>query len=1332
MREQPNPSSSPFQVFLRRLTNLSGNNRMLFLPRISEGKHFDFQKLSFLTNLQPFSLLEKIIREKPAILCPLTDTRVPAVNQISRSLKLLSRTANFLWDEGGTKDLHLGWPFVRGKFADGTWVNCPLLLFPVDLVESERDWRLIPREGANITFNKSFLIAMSYYNKTPLAESLLDEDFEEVDRDTTIFRTALYTFLQREKLEINFNQDTYQDSLLEFHLYKKDEFESTHNPGSLKLFSNAILGLFPQADSYLVPDYVDLIRNSNFKNLDDFFQSKSSESPENYRKNFIGLVKEDRIVNPFSTDSFQENILKSVKQGQSVVVQGPPGSGKSQLICNLLSDALANKRNVLVVCQKRAALDVVYARMQQAGFSDFLGLVHDFKNDRKEIYSRIARQIDRVNEYKTRVNSLDAIQLERNYSLASKKIDQTSEEFEEFRKSLFDTSECGVAVKELYLNTNPKAETIINVKQEYSRFRMDSLSDILSKIRSLGSYTNTLEKEFNPWRNRKAFIKLSPSALPEIKNILKDIPATMKLISDKTKELTSSALDYQQAEIFSGKLEDMKLLKSVLVDEVVYRYLGLMSDTKKGETDVLWLQNQQRVIDDLFKGEPPEVTVESSHLGKFQQSLSRSLKARRNIFKLIQWELFSEEKYLIKRTLVANGLSGRDGLKALERRLDIRLNLEHNITKLRSKEWIQDIPEGYSREKFEAWFKNIVLAARCNNLFDEVRNLKNFLSPQTNTHRHFITGLNGLIDQVEIFIEQREKWSRYLSGREMEEIGMDFSKALVFSRYLQNYFDTLCEHDDLLDSLSHDERELYQKLVDATDFKATADELCEILSNSLGLAWIDHIESKHPQLRMVSSGKQEQLEQDLQESISIKSALCKELALLRARERVMEKLEFNRLNNMTSYRDLNHEVTKKKKIWPLRKVIGNFYEELFKVIPIWLASPESVSAIFPQTGMFDLVIFDEASQCFSERGLPAIARARQVVVAGDRQQLRPGDFFRGRWDEDGDNPDLEVESLLDLATRHWLTLTLQGHYRSHSPELVEFSNLHFYKNKLELLPHRNWVNQKEKSMEFVKVDGEWENQSNAVEALKVADLVYQFTEQFPGKELGVITFNQPQQMLVMDKIEGKFTQEKMELPGSLMVKNIENVQGDEKDIIIFSVGYARNEKGRLTIQFGSLNAAGGENRLNVAITRAREKIIVVSSILPEELNTESAKNDGPKLLKEYLKFVRMVSEGKTKREITKMQLSFDWYLKYKLTLPVNKVFFNFFPNADITIEKNGTFANIILTDDEFYQQSLSAKHHHALLPQLLEEKGWTFTSLYSRNFWLDRDKTSIEVEKMWK
>jgi superfamily I DNA and/or RNA helicase len=165
---------------------------------------------------------------------------------------------------------------------------------------------------------------------------------------------------------------------------------------------------------------------------------------------------------------------------------------------------------------------------------------------------------------------------------------------------------------------------------------------------------------------------------------------------------------------------------------------------------------------------------------------------------------------------------------------------------------------------------------------------------------------------------------------------------------------------------------------------------------------------------------------------------------------------------------LKHQVSKKRKIWSIRKLIAELSDEVFNLIPCWLASPETVSAIFPLTThnlaiseknstgyhpvMFDLVIFDEASQCYAEQGIPSIFRGKQTVIAGDSKQLQPSDLYRIRFDEDEDIPALEVDSFLDLGCQFLPQMQLRGHYRSRSLDLIDFSNQHFYKNSLQLLP----------------------------------------------------------------------------------------------------------------------------------------------------------------------------------------------------------------------------------------------------------------------------------------
>jgi hypothetical protein len=220
-------------------------------------------------------------------------------------------------------------------------------------------------------------------------------------------------------------------------------------------------------------------------------------------------------------------------------------------------------------------------------------------------------------------------------------------------------------------------------------------------------------------------------------------------------------------------------------------------------------------------------------------------------------------------------------------------------------------------------------------------------------------------------------------------------------------------------------------------------------------------------------------------------------------------------------------------------------------------------------------------------------------------------------------------------------------------------------------------------------------------------------------------------------LEEEFAKSGKSVPSTIFVKNIENVQGDERDVIIFSTGYAPDKKGKLMMQFGSLSLAGGENRLNVAVTRAREKILVVSSIWPEQLRIEDVKNDGPKLLKLYLEYARQVYQNdfQPKSHYRKQSTSIDWYLNERIRSWASKKFkdikvsVNTLPFADLHVVKNGVYGGVILTDDSRYLESINIKDGHAYTQTHLQSKNWQYYMVFSRNFWLDRERVENELSR---
>ncbi len=1303
------------QTFLRRLTNLSGSNRSLLLLRLHSEQLLDLQQLSFLNGEKAFEIIKALIAGKSKKICPLLDSRMEATNEASKKLKRLQRLDKFIFEERGSYDLHIGWPFVRGKFLDGTLVRCPLLYFPISIIQENTQWVVTLREDAGISFNKSFLLAYSFYNKLKLSDDLADTSFEDFDRDSTAFRTQLYQLLN-ETVELNFNPDTFTDNLVPFEEFRKTEFEERHHAGEIKLHPEAVLGIFPQAGSQLVQDYVHLIENQPGINFEEFFSSRVENSTS--IENWGSSIKEEKIYTPFMLDSYQEHALRIIKDGKSLVVQGPPGTGKSQLISNLMADAIASGKKILLVCQKRVALDVVYDRLKKTGLGDFLCLIHDFRNDRKSIYEKLARQIDGIDDFKALNRSVDTIQLERRFFQVCRTIDQHVETLEEFRSSLFDEKECGISVKELYLTSNPKLESI-NIQHEYQNFNFNVISDYVSKIRRYVQYASILEVEGHVWRNRKSFAAFQLGHLKEIEDTIKSIPIFQQQLNNELSNFISYRWSLEECELLLRKKQVVFDMLALVKDDESFRYFQSMDEQKVEEPNLQWLQNEEYLCLNCFEGVGVEASLPLNQIEMCLAVLQERIAVQANIFKRIHWELFSKQRSYLSRVLTANELQFNIiGLSSLRQRLHNRLKIEDQLVAFHSKKWLLAAPKSLSFNKLRNWFSLQKAAMRAKFIFDSLPALQSAINIHKLTYEQFQQipiSVFAIIQKVPSHVQDLQ---RYLTTNQIIQIIATPDLEVKFMHSLQVDFDRLCEFDKIKEAMLSYENSVLLKLAEHVG-SWEVDRITKLFQNSIRLAWIDHIEMKHPILRSVSTFMMDEMQQELRLLVQEKQQLSTEIVMLRAREQVYEKIEYNRLNNRVTYRDLHHQVTKKKKIWPVRKIVSEFSEEIFNLMPCWMASPEAVSAVFPMQPLFDLVIFDEASQCFSERGIPAMCRGNQVLIAGDSKQLKPFELYQVRWDAEEElTPDGEVDSLLELSERYLPTVHLQGHYRSRSQALIDFSNRRFYNNRLQLLPSFETMNTKNTAIEFKNVHGIWEDQLNRVEATRVVEEVIEFTKQQSSSEVGVITFNAPQQQLIIDMLEDRFALDQIAWPETLFVKNIENVQGDEKDVIIFCIGYAPDKKGKINLHFGSLSMPGGENRLNVAVTRAREKIIIITSLQPEQLKVEDVKNEGPKLLRQYLEYARLVSQGSyTTSRAANVDHGLDWYLAKKLYSETVKK--SWLPFSDlIVVTGQGEIKSLILTDDENFSEA-TAKATSATIPLLLKMKGWNHTLLFSRNHWLD-------------
>ena len=335
------------------------------------------------------------------------------------------------------------------------------------------------------------------------------------------------------------------------------------------------------------------------------------------------------------------------------------------------------------------------------------------------------------------------------------------------------------------------------------------------------------------------------------------------------------------------------------------------------------------------------------------------------------------------------------------------------------------------------------------------------------------------------------------------------------------------------------------------------------------------------------------------------------------------------------------EINKKRRHLPLRHLFARMPTVLTRLKPCLMMSPLAVSTYLDtQDIRFDLVIFDEASQVRPFDAISAIYRGKQLVVAGDQKQLPPTSFFeRSIADEDLSSDEQAVsedltdfESILDVCCTLGLAhRRLRWHYRSRREPLIAFSNHHIYDNELVTFPSV-FDTGENPAVEFEHVEaGQWKSGKsggfNAVEAKRTAELVMRHFRESPLLSLGVIAFSQRQQTAILDELE-RLRRLDLEMEGffradseePFFVKNLENVQGDERDVIFLSVGYGPDENGRVSMRFGPLNRQGGERRLNVAITRSRSAMRVISSMKSQDIDLSRTASVGPKLLRAYLDF----------------------------------------------------------------------------------------------------------------
>lgn len=515
--------------------------------------------------------------------------------------------------------------------------------------------------------------------------------------------------------------------------------------------------------------------------------------------------------------------------------------------------------------------------------------------------------------------------------------------------------------------------------------------------------------------------------------------------------------------------------------------------------------------------------------------------------------------------------------------------------------------------------------------------------------------------------------------------------------------------------------------------------------------WLDAMLPHFPAVLNFRSRIQEQ---NISEFCQLDKAQFK-IAQARVRERVVNRIPD--FDAVTSTRDeigiLKRELNKQRRLMPLRKLFMTIPNLLTSLRPCFMMSPLSVSVFLEAHSYdFDLVIFDEASQVHTEDAIGAIMRGKQVIIVGDTQQLPPTNFFASSLnDEDFDTDDDDYtnnsddgayDSILEEAVTVLPERSLRWHYRSRHEHLIAFSNIKIYNGSLITFP-ASIENAPDCGVEYIYVsDGVYDRsgkRNNVVEAQKVADIVFEHFSKYPNRSLGVVTFSEAQQNAVDVAIRRKryqnaafepyFVEDKEE---PFFIKNLENVQGDERDTIIFSIGYAKDQHGIMHMNFGPLSRDGGYRRLNVAITRAKYNVKLVGSIVSTDIDIEKTSSEGVKMLRSYIEFAQN-GIGAIEKELKfSSEVAFDSpfeesvfdFLRskgYDVTTQVGCSGFR----IDMAVKHpkySGRFVIGIECDGASYHSSRTVRERDRLRQTVLEEMGWTIYRIWSTD-WIKDQRT---------
>lgn len=1053
--------------------------------------------------------------------------------------------------------------------------------------------------------------------------------------------------------------------------------------------------------------------------------------------------KPSDILLPIPADSSQMEAVCAAVEGNSFILHGPPGTGKSQTITNIIANALYRGKRVLFVAEKMAALSVVYSRLQSIGLDPFCLELHSNKSRKAEVLS----QLKSATEVRRRKPGFD-------FDAESSRLDSLKADLDTVYIKLHQETFHGISLFEIfsrYIQYEGFKDSMVIPDQLISALEKANFplyDDFLTQL------AKGAELASNPSPNHPFYgVKLKTYSL-ELREKIQALISTF--IDQRTEYLAAfGSLIHElgiSKDLSSSDKENLeKALELLLELPPISEQLFLESSPQKLVEELLPII--QKAIANLEMEKMIQKQYEPSVLSIDAEGLLRQWKIKDQEWFLPRFFGLRKIKMIVQSYLSHKAkLESKDIVDLLSeiREFQKRKNtLESNESNLKNWGVFSELRSKNTLLQLSQILQNLPL------LHSSIESIAGSGSQVLNFKRKVIELSNSAKAKWEslcrelLKISKKEKSARESLQNEMgTEISFlwntDFEAGLQKAIAWRDHIENLKEWHawTVLKSESktfHLEDKIQSLENEGIVFSSLKGSILKATFKKMATEYL----RAHPDLGVFSGEAFESRIFEFRKLNSQFSKLTKEMLFIRLAESIPDFSRDGATSSETGI--LQRAIRNNGRGLSIRKLFEQIPNLLPRISPCMLMSPISVAQYLDiHKEPFDLLIFDEASQMPTSEAVGAMARAKQLIIVGDPKQMPPTNFFSSvHIDEEDVNEDLE--SILDDCDALSVpSKQLKWHYRSKHESLIAFSNSKYYENSLFTFPSPD---DRDTKVKFVKLNGVYDRgktRQNLVEAKAVVDELIRRIQAPIDKRrsVGVVTFSSVQQTLIEDLLMERFKEnpqlEEMALSFDepYFIKNLENVQGDERDVILFSICYGPDQNGNVALNFGPLNRDGGWRRLNVAVSRSRYEMIIYSSLTADQIDLNRSKAEGIAGIKAFLAFAEKgkayLPQGKSSNGvyssvgIAKSIADFLISNGYQVELGVGSSGFK----IDLGIihpEIPGRYLLGILIDNKSHESSKSSIDRLLVQEGVLNVLGWRILKVWSLDWWESQAKEGARL-----